>query len=336
MIGQVKDIMASTNADILTKIIAIVGLVFATIFTVLPVLFTNPLSFSELFLIPARIWSLLLIAFGLKKRNRPWGTVYDSVTKQPLDPAYISLQDTEGKEIAGSITDISGRYGFLVPPGKYRILPKKTHYAFPSLKLVGKTRDEVYLDLYFGYVFEIKKEGEVITKNIPMDPENFDWNEFAKGEQHLVKYYAKRERIMIRVADISFSVGFTVATIALIAGPTTYNISIFLLYLLMLVFKEAGIKRSSYGLVIQKGTDLPVPYAIVRILSATGVEVMHRITDVVGKYYALVANGNYTVTIEIKNADGTYTKVFEKPNVEVMSGLLKERFEIELPKGPSI
>jgi hypothetical protein len=317
------------TGDIVSKSIGIVGIIAGTLFSLLPVLFANPISFSELFLLPARLLSLLLVAFGLKKRNRPWGRVYDSVTKQPLDPVYISLQNNEGKEVASCITDIDGRYGFLVEPGKYRMIPQKTHYSFPSVKLIGKTRDELYLDLYFGYIFEVKKAGEVITKNIPMDPDTFDWNEFAKQERTLMRFYSKRDRVWARISDVAFSIGLTVATVALVTAPTKYNIIIFALYILMLVVKEVGFRQRSAGVVVRKGTDIPVPFAILRIISAkTGVEVLHKVTNILGKYYALVSNGTYNVTIETKNKDGSYTMAMKKEGVVISNGILKEKFEV--------
>ena len=94
--------------------------------------FGNPFSFYDIGLIFARLWSILLIAFGLKKRNPPWGTVYDSETKQPLDPVYVVLSDTSGNEIASAITDLDGRYGFAVPAGTYVLSVRKTNYDFPS------------------------------------------------------------------------------------------------------------------------------------------------------------------------------------------------------------
>ncbi len=326
---QVKEIIESPLGNVLTKSISTVGLIFGTAFTLLPILFLNPLSFSELALLPMRLWSLLLTVFGLKKRNRQWGTVYDSVTKRPLDPVYVILQDVEGKEIATSITDIDGRYGFLVEPGKYRILPTKTHYAFPSLKMVGKTRDEIYLDLYFGYVFEVKKEGEVITKNIPMDPEGFDWNEFTKTEQKLTRFYSKRDVVYTRIADIAFSIGFSIATLAILSAPKTYNIIIFSLYVVLLMVRELGIRQKKSGHIVRKGTDIPIAFAIIRVFDQkTNVEILHRVTNQIGKYFCLIQNGNYYVTIETKNPDETYTKVFTSNPIIVTKGIINEKFQV--------
>ncbi len=265
---QTWEIIDSPYGNGLTKTISIVSLVFGAVFTVLPILFTNPLSFSELALIPARLWSLLMSALGLKKKIRKWGVIYDSVTKRPLDPVYVSLQTVEGKEVASCITDIDGRYGFLVEPGKYRIIPKKTNYSFPSLKMVGKTRDEIYLDLYFGYVFEIASTGDVIAKNIPMDPLTFDWNEFAKKQKKLTNFYSKRDVWLNRIADFTFSVGLIMAILAVISAPILYNILIFALYSTLMVFREIGFRQKKSGRVIRKGTDIPFAFAIIRVFDA--------------------------------------------------------------------
>jgi hypothetical protein len=125
----------------------------------------NPIALADLWLIPVRIFGLFVGAISGKRKVKKWGTVYDSITKRPLDPVYVSLIDIESnKEVEGVITDIDGRYGFLVLPGRYRIEVKKTNYSFPSNIMKGKEFDEVYKDLYFGEIIEINNEGQIIAK----------------------------------------------------------------------------------------------------------------------------------------------------------------------------
>ncbi len=328
-IEQAWEIIDSPYGNSLTKTISVVSLVFGAIFTVLPALFINPLSFSEILLIPVRLWSLLMSALGVKKKVRKWGVVYDSVTKRPLDPVYVSLQDAEGKEIASSITDLDGRYGFLVEPGKYRIVPKKTNYSFPSLKMVGKTRDEIYLDLYFGYVFEIVEQGGVIVKNIPMDPITFDWNEFAKDEKKLTNFYSKRDIIVNRIGDFAFSLGFIMAIIAFISAPIVYNIMIFALYVGLMVFREIGFRQKKSGKVIRKGTDIPLAYAIIRVYDFnTNTEVTQKVADKIGMFFCFILKGEYYITIESKEDDGLYKKVFQSEKIKVVDGIIDNTFEV--------
>ncbi len=156
-----------------------------------------------------------------------------------------------------------------------------------------------------------------------MDPEGFDWNEFAKNEQSKMKFFSRRDRILNRVADILFSIGFVVSLVALITAPTKYNIAIFALYIIMFILREVGLKYNSFGSVSDKEGN-PLSFAIIRIFTPTGIEISHKVTNKTGRYYCLMSNGTYLMTIEKKNADESYTKVYEGVH-EVKHGVLKER-----------
>lgn len=132
--------------------------------------------------------------FSLRKTKRFWGVVYDSVTKQPLDPAIVKLMYSAGGEVKTGVTDMAGRYGFFAKPGKFKILPRKANYLFPS-KLVTGNSDGIYNNLYHGEFFEVLEDFEVVAPNIPMDPENFDWNQEAK--QKISKAHPS-ERLFIK------------------------------------------------------------------------------------------------------------------------------------------
>jgi hypothetical protein len=73
-----------------------------------------------------------LIAIPLYRRRRPWGIVYDSETKEPLDPVYVTVYDDATNKIVDTkITDIHGRYGFLLSPGTYRMVAQKNSLSIP-------------------------------------------------------------------------------------------------------------------------------------------------------------------------------------------------------------
>ncbi|OGI88133.1 hypothetical protein A2995_00135 [Candidatus Nomurabacteria bacterium RIFCSPLOWO2_01_FULL_33_24] len=326
---ELKKIVNNPTGDAITKIVSTTGVVTGTTVSVASALFLNPISFSEIILIPARLWGLLMTVFGLKKRRRPWGTVYDSITKQPLDPAYVVLQDLEGKEINTSITDLDGRYGFLTTPGKYKILANKTNYNFPSKNLYGKIRDELYNDLYFNEEIEIKEDGEIINKNIPLDPINFDWNEFQKREQKLMKFYSRRSLFLARLSGTFFVIGFTVALLAAFLAPKTYNIIILGLYFVLLVVRQVGLKPKSQGGITSKDTGKPMPFAILRIFNtAMDTEIAHKVANQTGRYFCLVANGTYGIKVEKKNEDGSYSLVYTSELIKVTNGIINKMFEV--------
>jgi len=314
--------------DVVTKTIASVS-IFGSSVAAVSASFASPLTAPELFLIPMRLWGLLLTAFSLKRRNRSWGTVYDSVTKQPIDPAYVVLKDLNGKEVASSITDIDGRYGFLVGPGKYMIEAHKTNYAYPSSKLSGKLSDEMYNNLYFGSEIEVLEGGLVINKNIPLDPLRFDWNEFTKGKNKLMSFYSKKEIIFKKLSDILFEVGFIIGVLALLFAPEPYNFGIVILYLVMLVLKIFGIKTKTSGTVSNIGDGSPLSFAIIKIFSEDwNTEITKKVADKYGKYFCLLPVGKYNVIIDKKNDDETYSEIFKSPVLDINNGILNKNFSI--------
>jgi hypothetical protein len=307
----------------------IVGVITGAGLSLITFLFANPFSIADIGLILLRLWTLLLIALGLKKRTPPWGVVYDSVTKQPLDPAYVVLYDMNGNELATSITDMDGRFGFLVEPGKYRIVANKTNYEFPSKRLAGKTEDEVYGDLYMGTEIEVTESGAVIAKNIPMDPLAFDWNEFAKNQQRRLKFFRQRDVWLGRLSNVLFRIGFVFSAYAVLVSPTGYNIAIFTLSVVLYILRALGLRAHPKGSVSDQHTDEPLPFSIVRVHSiATGQEVFHKVADRTGQYFALMSNGEYRVSVDKKNPDESYTTLPLPEPIVVKEGYLKKHFKI--------
>jgi hypothetical protein len=325
VIPIIPPIIPFSPADITTKTITTISLI--TVITATA--FASPFTIPELLLIPTRLIGLLLIAFGWRKRNPPWGVVYDSVTKQPLDPAYVILKDLNGNDISSAITDLDGRYGFLAEPGFYTIKANKTNYIFPSQKLAGKTKDELYDNLYFGNQVEIKRN-EIVTRNIPLDPIKFDWNEFAKKNKSLTKFYSRWDLILRRISDALYYIGFLTAIVAFFAAPYPYNTIILGMYILLLLLKILGVKPRPYGTVFDITEGSPLSFGILRIIDpASDREISHKITDKYGRYFCLIPKGKYYVKIEKKNYDGSYSLVYVSPDIDASKkGIIKENFKI--------
>jgi uncharacterized protein YegL len=303
--------LQSPIGSLVTRSVAVGGALVGVTGAVLATAFANPLSLGELVFLPLRLWSLLMSFFGFRKKRQPWGTVYDSVTKQPLDPAHVVLTDVSGKTIATAITDIDGRYGFFVPKGVYYISASKTHYIFPSAKLQGRDHDDLYIDLYFGEKIEVLYDGSVIHKNIPMDQEAFDWNEFDKNRTNVMKFHSRYERLIKHISDWIFRIGFMVALLALLVAPHPYNYVVFGLYLFIVFLRIIGLKPKVNGTIIDRATGQPLSFAVINIYSMTlGRQLFMKIADQYGRYYVLVPKGEYTIKVSRKNSDETYTEVY--------------------------
>jgi hypothetical protein len=326
-----REIFAAPISNAVSKTITTGALILGASVFAVQALFANPLTFSEIFLIPFRIWSAILAFFGLRKRARPWGTVYDAVTKQPLDPAYVILSDLSGKEIASAITDLDGRYGFVAEPGRYRLSAEKTDYTFPSGTLSGKAKDELYDNLYFGEEIIVAKSGEIIAKNIPLEPVKFNWNEFAKNQHRLTRFYSRRDLWIANITSLFFMIGFLISIVALFAAPEPYNLIIFFFYILVLILRQTGMmKPIPKGSVFESSTGDFLPFAIIRVYlaSAPDTEVAHKVTDRSGKYYCLVQNGQYIVSVERKNLDGSYTLAHKSSPINVTKGYIDAKLTV--------
>ncbi len=314
-VKDVKDFLNKQSVQTAEKAVAATGFSFSIISLLMQV--------SQL-----RLWSIIISIFGLRKR-KPWGVVYDSITKKALDPAYVILKDENGKEISTSITDLDGRYGFTTGKGTYYIEANKTHYIFPSARLKGYAKDELYTDLYFGEAFSISENGQVIAKNIPMDPESFDWNEYQKKRLKLNRFNRLRDLWIYRASSFFLYFGFFMSTIEYIFNPSTFNTVIMLVYLALLILFRTLFKVRTNGVVIRRETKDPVPFTIVRIMSVEfNTEISHKVTDERGRFYALAPNDLYYATVEEKMSDGKYVKIFTSNTFKVTDGVVKEHFEV--------
>jgi len=342
LIGGIQDIIdpairiASTTVNsptgsIVTKVISTFGLVVGAITYAAALLFANPLVWVETWTLPARVFGLIAEGLGLRKKRRPWGTVYDSVTKRPLDPAYVTLIDTEtGKSVASAITDLDGRYGFLVAPGKYRITTQKTNYEFPSVKMSSAQFDAVYNDIYHGEEIIIGSEGEIVTKNIPMDPLTFDWNEFTKNKGNMNTFMKGSSVLWSKIYNLFFIVGAFIALIALIFAPRPYNVIVAGLYVVAYLLNYVVFKTRKAGTLKESSTGLPLSFAVVKIFREGQDEspIAKKIADKLGRYYVLLPQGRYYLKIDKKNDDESYTEVFRSPVVDLKKGIINESIEV--------
>src|SRR3989344_1728292 len=289
---------------------------------------TRARSLMDFYLILMRGAGSLLGILGFRRRRVSWGTVYDSITKRPLDPAYVVAysRDKTGKlgtkPVAEAITDLDGRFGFLLQSGHYVISAAKTHYQFPSHILAGKSEDEIYGSLYHGGEL-VNTEGEVIMRNIPLDPVGLDWNEFTKNKMKLFNVYSKRERFKALFLDSIFVAGFLFTLLATIISPPLVNFVILLTYIVLLTSQQI-IGRRHRAFIIKSGaTGQPYPFAIIRIFLANlNQEIKRLVADEMGRFYLLVTPGRYYFTVDAKEDDGSYKRAYRSETINLPKGVL--------------
>ncbi len=291
------------------------------------IIFTKPVL-SNLVLKFISLFNRFLVFIQLKRPKEFWGIIYDSISKQPLDPVKVILvyEDT-GKVEGECITDLGGRYGFLARPGKFKIFPQKSNYAFPS-KIVNRSNDLIYYNIYRGEFFEIKGESDVIAPNIPMDPVKEDWNQIAK--QKIIKKPYYKQWLLNFIVSMIFWLGLL--GLVIYAYKHQFNswwvIPWALVY--MLVFVGASLVPESrlWGRVVQAKTSLPISRISLLLTRPTfpNIRFGMAVTQEEGKYFLRANPGKYLLQafdVDKGNLIGAMPVRIGK------SGVLTANFEIQ-------
>ncbi|MES2994736.1 MAG: carboxypeptidase-like regulatory domain-containing protein [Patescibacteria group bacterium] len=268
-------------------------------------------SLSDIPMLAYRAFATIF-GFGyLRRRDRAWGTVYDSRTRRPLDPAVVTLHDASGKDMKTVITDLDGRFAFLADAGTYSITAAKGHHSFPAQNLPAI--DPLYPYPYTGGPIPVGEEG-VIVKDIPLDPVDFDWNEYEKYRRGLYRFFSRFDRPLAYAALILTPLGALISLVAAVLEPSVINIVFLFLYALIgLLYYVAGFAPRVYGMLLD-ATGQPLAFAVVKAFrpgaTSTGI---HVVADHLGRYYLLLPReSEFDIQVEMRAGEEAYTPVFRE------------------------
>ncbi len=217
-------------------------------------LLLNVKTGSDLLYALISLFNGFFTAIGLRKRRRRWGTVYDSVTKQPIDPALVQLINVDtGKVVEESVTDMFGRFGFLDRIGRYTIRVQKSNYQFPS-RIVTESKDLLFENVYHGEVFSILSVDNLIAPNIPMDQVTTDWNQIEKKRLGFsTNVYL--DVLIAKFLQVVFWVGFVITGYLFFAHPDAVNTLFALIYVILAVLNTYLPKPHLWGRVTSSRID---------------------------------------------------------------------------------
>ena len=245
----------------------------------------------------------ILNFFSLKKIERFWGVVYDSVSKQPLDPVIVKLLYSDGREIETCVTDIAGRYGFLAAPGKFKIHARKTNYSFPSQYVKG-SKDGIFENIYHGEFFVLSEDSEVVAPNIPMDPVGFDWNQQAK--KNMGQAHPHLEYLLKKLLAVCFWFGLLAYCLYVWASyPKTpyYVYVILLVYLLLIILSRIIPDVRLWGKIHIKAKIKNIKNLFLELHSQQfpGVSFGKTYAHESGRYLLRANPGKYLLTVSLVN-----------------------------------
>ncbi|MBI4281656.1 hypothetical protein HY625_02405 [Candidatus Uhrbacteria bacterium] len=300
--AQTEKVIQENKTETQVALTATVPIVTVANPTVLPML-------SNLHLLFYHFISGVLSLFGIKRKRRAWGVVYDAITKEPIGLAIVRLFDAQTpitkqgvvtgqrKLIETQVTDDAGRFGFLVQPSSYMLEVVKQDFIYPSKLVTGKT-DGDFEDCYHGETLTTK-EG-AINVSVPLDPLN---RKEARKKQPLL---LTAKSVMHTLALPLLLIGWTSSWLVTLFAYSVTNLGMTFIYLFFAIIHVALLPKKfrPWGTVFSAGTLEAVPLAVISIIDTKFNRVLKtRLTDYSGRFNFLPPAGEYKLSVKKEGFD---------------------------------
>ncbi|MDO8571533.1 MAG: hypothetical protein Q7R79_02550, partial [bacterium] len=299
-VQQVKEVAIIVNTQVqktveaTQPVLQATAVVTAPIITVAsPSVLTNTMNIWHY---ASHLFSSLITALGLRRRRKPWGVVYNAISKTPIDLAILRLFNaSNNKLLETQVTDKNGRFSFLAPPGEYSITVTKPPFIYPSA-LVKTSTDGDYAHVYRRELLKITKPDEAIDLSIPLDPPSGEKGGTHEKEtllQQLKKIFSKYSTVYL---ILSLVVSFALA----IYVPTTTNALLLIfngVFTIIQVYLTQRVEKS-WGVVFDMESGQQIPLAAISIIDALQNKLLRtRLTDYHGRFSFLPPPGEYILTV---------------------------------------
>jgi hypothetical protein len=272
---------------------------------------SSSISFAQI------IWSLwnfissILSSLGLRKKEKDWGFVYDSVTRKPVKLAIVRIFNGENaKLITTRITDENGRFGVILNPGSYLFSATKKEFTFPS-----KIEIDEIPNVYKGGKVEISENNlDQFNIDIPLDPVGVDIVERPLK----VRVWYRLLEILRTINPYVLFAGLLISIAATYLVTTWYNFLILTIYIILIITKYAliGKQKRALGKVFNAASEEGIEGAIVQIFEAPSNRLKETVTtDKFGRFKLIAEPGQYQLTSQKPHyqfPSKSFTKLDEK------------------------
>jgi hypothetical protein len=239
------------------------------------------------------IWFALMGLIDRSKKRKPWGVVYDAVSKKLVSRAVVRLWNAEsGKLVDTVVTDANGIFKFALKVGKYVVKVVHPGYTFPS-ELVSGSTDTGYTNIYKGEVIEVKEE-QTLSISIPVDPVKKTKNTVWFG-----KLFGYLEDFVKLISPALLVIGFVYSAVVTIMYPVPVNYLILATYAIAAVVKlVVYITRPKlFGKVTNVDGSIVSGLEIGLYDKEFGTLISRTFTNKQGAYNFVVSNQDYVLKI---------------------------------------
>jgi hypothetical protein len=240
------------------------------------------------YLMQILIWFMNLI--GIRKKGKPWGYVYDSVTKTPVPRAVVRLF-SQGKLVESRVTDINGVFHMTPKHGIYTLIANKQDYKFPSTTISGEN-DGPRKNIYKGGPYEVKKDKAIVKLSVPLDPQ-----QASTMKRFLRKSWSKIFSILNTLNPILLVIGIFISLVAYYFTKEPLNIVWVALNLVFLIlhFYVRFLVKSKWGHVVDPTGKAMNGVEIGLYDETYGRLIDTRVTDEKGRYSFVVPGERYII-----------------------------------------
>lgn len=282
---NLPDIFATLESG--SDFLAIIGILFATIFL---------LSKTAVDII-----SFLPFLF-VKRSKKYWGVAYNTITREPIDNIVVNLYRLNNNNyflINKCKTDSSGKYGFRVGKGEYKINVTNNKYIFPSRYIVAENKAEKE-NFYQGKKFFITGEDNHPAIDLPLDPA-FSAS-FSFGSK--LYYYGKRIGLPLMLLGTFF------ALYSLYYFPNKFRLILISFYSTAWFLIALDLFKKTRGIkIVSNENGIPIEQAIVDFYDSSKIKIYSSSTDETGRIFPKIPPGEYLVKIHRPYKNSKQTKV---------------------------
>ena len=242
-----------------------------------------------------------------KEKGLPWGLVFDKVSLKVVPFAMVRLYNNDKTElIKEAVTDLYGKYGFVVSSGNYRLVVEHSEYQIHEESVALHDRDTFFvkdvplLTMSSKDIFGKLSFKEVLRENLP------------------------------KIITILFVFGFIYSILAVIFYFNIVNLLLVVLYIIELIILLTRRDIRRWGFVYNVSNNDRVSNSFVRVFSKEESRQLDvQMTDEKGRYGFLLNPGSYLTkadTVSYTFAGANKGKLVKSPTGQYF-------IEVTLEKG---
>ncbi len=269
-------INSETTPEILKTIIRGLGLPTATAVGFSLAFLPAILTFIPLLLSPQLLFLLLGAIFGEQKNI--WGIVMDAKTKKAIPFAIIRLfEQNSTAQITQKVSDLEGRYGFVLSAGKYRVEVSQSGYT--------TFKKDIF----------IESDEDVFTEDIPLEKEAY-----TSVGKYFTNILSNLKGFTFKYSIYLVGIGFIFSLLSLIVQSSLISQLLFIFYtatLLLYVYIKFR-KNRTWGIIVDSTTGYRIAGATIRLFDPQNSLADTQLSDKKGRFGFLVDPGKYSLLIK--------------------------------------